>query len=74
LHHKLNDLGCQIGGKPIDLAILQMTFSEKWASNHIKSMLCVAHSHAEHYKGLKCLKLVVGAQQFASDFMGISLM
>ncbi len=51
-----------------------MTFSEKWASNHIKSMLCVAHSHAEHYKGLKCLKLVVGAQQFASDFMGISLM
>jgi len=58
-HRKLNDLGRQIASKPIDSAILQMAFSEKRASNRIKSMLCVARNHAEHYKGLNRSKLVV---------------
>ncbi|EIN10743.1 mitochondrial 50S ribosomal protein L22 [Punctularia strigosozonata HHB-11173 SS5] len=58
-HRKLNDLGRQISGKPIDYAILQMKFSEKRASKRIKSMLVVAKNHAVAYKGLDEKKLVV---------------
>ena len=58
-HRKLNMLGRQIQGKPIDSAILQMMFSEKRASKRIKSMLVVAKDHAVA-KGLEDKKLVVG--------------
>lgn len=58
-HRKLNMLGRQIAGKPIDSAILQMMFSEKRASKRIKSMLVVAKDHAVA-KGLDEKKLVVG--------------
>lgn len=57
-HRKLNMLGRQISGKPIDSAILQMMFSEKRASKRIKSMLVVAKDHAAA-KGLEEKKLVV---------------
>ena len=59
-HRKLNKLGRQISGKPVDSAILQMMFSEKRASNRIKSMLVVAKDHATGLKGLDEKKLVVG--------------
>ncbi|CDO71331.1 hypothetical protein BN946_scf184908.g89 [Trametes cinnabarina] len=58
-HRKLNLLGRQIAGKPIDSAILQMMFSEKRASKRIKSMLVVAKSHATKLKNLNEQKLVV---------------
>lgn len=58
-HRKLNDLGRQISGKPIDQAILQMVFSEKRASTRIKSMLCVARDHAVEYKVLDRSRLTV---------------
>ncbi|KAF8338826.1 ribosomal protein L22/L17 [Cantharellus anzutake] len=58
-HRKLNDLGRQIAGKPIDAAILQMEFSEKRASTRIKNMLCVARDHAQFLKGLNRSKLIV---------------
>ncbi|KAI0638057.1 ribosomal protein L22 [Trametes polyzona] len=58
-HRKLNLLGRQIAGKPIDSAILQMMFSEKRASKRIKSMLVVAKSHAIKLKDLDEQKLVV---------------
>ncbi|OCH92877.1 ribosomal protein L22 [Obba rivulosa] len=58
-HRKLNKLGRQISGKPIDMAILQMMFSEKRASKRVKSMLAIARSHAINYKGLEEQKLVV---------------
>lgn len=58
-HRKLNMLGRQIAGKPIDSAILQMMFSEKRASKRIKSMLVVAKDHAQ-LKGLESNKLIVG--------------
>ncbi|KAI0775925.1 ribosomal protein L22 [Trametes elegans] len=58
-HRKLNMLGRQIAGKPIDSAILQMMFSEKRASKRIKSMLVVAKSHAVKLKDLDEQKLVV---------------
>jgi large subunit ribosomal protein L22 len=58
-HRKLNDLGRQISGKPIDYAILQMQFSEKRASTRIKSMLATAKNHATRYKCLDGSKLVV---------------
>ncbi|THH11900.1 hypothetical protein EW145_g320 [Phellinidium pouzarii] len=45
-HRKLNKLGQQIAGKPIDSAILQMMFSEKRASKRIKSMLAQAKGNA----------------------------
>ncbi|KAH8118688.1 ribosomal protein L22 [Phellopilus nigrolimitatus] len=45
-HRKLNKLGRQIAGKPIDSAILQMIFSEKRASVRIKSMLAQAKGSA----------------------------
>ncbi|TFY72959.1 hypothetical protein EVG20_g28 [Dentipellis fragilis] len=57
-HRKLNKLGRQISGKPIDSAILQMTFSEKRASNRLKSMLVVAKSHAI-LKGIDASKMIV---------------
>lgn len=57
-HRKLNDLGRQITGKPIDSAILQMMFSEKRASKRLKSMLVVAKDHAVN-KGLEEKMLVV---------------
>ncbi|KAH8105957.1 mitochondrial 50S ribosomal protein L22 [Cristinia sonorae] len=58
-HRKLNMLGRQIAGQPIDMAIMQMNFSEKRASKRIKSMLVVAKDHATAYKGLDASKLVV---------------
>ncbi|KAL0949978.1 hypothetical protein HGRIS_009992 [Hohenbuehelia grisea] len=58
-HRKLNLLGRQISGKPIDYAILQMQFSEKRASTRIRSMLVTAKEHAVRYKGLQESKLVV---------------
>ncbi|KAI0701805.1 mitochondrial 50S ribosomal protein L22 [Cytidiella melzeri] len=58
-HRKLNQLGRQISGKPIDSAIVQMMFSEKRASKRIKSMLVVAKDHATSLKGLDDKKLVV---------------
>ncbi|KIM90791.1 hypothetical protein PILCRDRAFT_147912 [Piloderma croceum F 1598] len=58
-HRKLNMLGRQISGKPIDYAILQMQFSEKRASKRITSMLVLAKQHAINYKGLDPSKLTV---------------
>ncbi|KAG6814172.1 hypothetical protein H0H92_000848 [Tricholoma furcatifolium] len=58
-HRKLNMLGRQIAGKPIDYAILQMQFSEKRASTRIMNMLATARDHAVRYKKLKEGKLVV---------------
>ncbi|TBU49379.1 mitochondrial 50S ribosomal protein L22 [Dichomitus squalens] len=58
-HRKLNMLGRQIAGKPIDHAILQMQFSEKRASKRIKSMLVIAKSHAVKLKNLNEGRLVV---------------
>jgi large subunit ribosomal protein L22 len=57
---KLNMLGRQVAGKPIDHAILQMAFSEKRASKRIKSMLALARDHAVNYKGLDKSRLIVG--------------
>ena len=54
-------LGRQISGKPIDMAILQMQFSEKRASTRIKSMLVGAKNHATKLKGLDEKKLIVGS-------------
>jgi large subunit ribosomal protein L22 len=59
-HRKLNMLGRQIAGKPIDYAILQMQFSEKRASSRIMNMLATARDHAVRYKRLNEPKLVVG--------------
>jgi large subunit ribosomal protein L22 len=58
-HRKLNMIGRQIAGKPIDYAILQMMFSEKRVSKRVKSMLVTARNHATHYKHLDHSKLVV---------------
>ncbi|KAL4075868.1 ribosomal protein L22/L17 [Scleroderma citrinum] len=58
-HRKLNMIGRQISGKPIDHAIMQMQFSEKRASNRIKSMLVTAKLHATVYKNMDSSKLVV---------------
>ncbi|KAG5343130.1 hypothetical protein E4T56_gene16047 [Termitomyces sp. T112] len=58
-HRKLNMLGRQISGKPIDYAILQMQFSEKRASTRIMNMLATARDHAVRYKKLKDSKLIV---------------
>ncbi|KAI9513335.1 mitochondrial 50S ribosomal protein L22 [Russula earlei] len=57
-HRKLNKLGRQISGKPIDSAILQMTFSEKRASKRLRNMLVLAKSHAT-LKGIDPKKMVV---------------
>ncbi|EGN93048.1 hypothetical protein SERLA73DRAFT_98399 [Serpula lacrymans var. lacrymans S7.3] len=58
-HRKLNKLGRQISGMPIDHAIMQMQFSEKRASDRIKSMLATAKDHAIRYKNLESSKLIV---------------
>ncbi|KAF8138291.1 ribosomal protein L22/L17 [Boletus edulis] len=58
-HRKLNMLGRQISGKPIDHAIMQMKFSEKRASSRIKSMLATAKLHASVYKKMDSSKLIV---------------
>ncbi|TFK43539.1 ribosomal protein L22/L17 [Crucibulum laeve] len=58
-HRKLNMLGRQISGKPIDYAILQMQFSEKRASSRIMNMLATAKDHARRYKHLREGKLIV---------------
>ncbi|KDQ64494.1 hypothetical protein JAAARDRAFT_52441 [Jaapia argillacea MUCL 33604] len=58
-HRKLNDLGRQISGKPIDWAILQMTFSEKRASRRVETMLKTAKAHAVNLKSLNEKKLIV---------------
>lgn len=63
-HRKLNKLGRQISGKPIDSAILQMTFSEKRASKRIRNMLVVAKSHAT-LKGIDPKKMVVGTGEIS---------
>lgn len=52
-------IGRQISGKPIDHAIMQMQFSEKRASNRIKSMLVTAKLHATVYKNMDSSKLIV---------------
>ncbi|KAN0126778.1 Ribosomal protein L22/L17 [Russula decolorans] len=57
-HRKLNKLGRQISGKPIDSAILQMTFSEKRAGKRIRNMLVVGKSHAA-LKGIDARKMVI---------------
>lgn len=65
---KLNDIGRQISGKPIDYAILQMQFSEKRASKRIKSMIVLAKQHAVNYKGLDPSTLVVCTRNLAFFF------
>lgn len=65
---KLNMLGRQIQGKPIDHAILQMQFSEKRASERIKNMLVTAKDHANRYRALETSKLVIGASYFSGSF------
>jgi len=57
-HRKLNKLGRQISGKPVDSAILQMTFSEKRAGKRIRNMLVIAKSHAT-LKGIDPRKMVI---------------
>ncbi|EJU06580.1 ribosomal protein L22 [Dacryopinax primogenitus] len=57
-HRKLNKLAHQIGGKPIDQAILQMQFSEKRASTRIKSMLVLARDQGGR-RGMLRERLVV---------------
>ncbi|KAI0278845.1 mitochondrial 50S ribosomal protein L22 [Russula aff. rugulosa BPL654] len=57
-HRKLNKLGRQISGKPIDSAILQMTFSEKRVSKRIRNMLVIAKSHGT-LKGIDPRKMVI---------------
>lgn len=59
-------LGRQISGKPIDHAIMQMQFSEKRASDRIKSMLATAKLHASVYKKMDPLKLIVCEYIFSS--------
>ncbi|KAG1754032.1 ribosomal protein L22/L17 [Suillus paluster] len=58
-HRKLNMIGRQISGRPIDHAIVQMQFSEKRATSRIKSMLATAKLHATAYKNMDPSKLVV---------------
>ncbi|THV08573.1 50S ribosomal protein L22 [Dendrothele bispora CBS 962.96] len=58
-HRKLNMLGNQISGTPINYAILQMQFSEKRASKRIMNMLATARDHAVRYKNLDLDRLVV---------------
>lgn len=55
---KLQDLADQIGGKPIDYAILQMQFSQKDASSRILSTLALARDHAIA-KGMERSRIVV---------------
>ncbi|KAH9977716.1 mitochondrial 50S ribosomal protein L22 [Lactifluus volemus] len=57
-HRKLNKIGRQISGKPIDSAILQMNFSEKRVSTRLRNMLVVAKSHAT-LKGIDPKKMII---------------
>ena len=68
-HRKLNMLGRQISGKPIDYAILQMQFSEKRAGTRILNMLATARDHASRYKRLQEGKLVVGKSYSQSIYL-----
>jgi large subunit ribosomal protein L22 len=60
---KLNKLAHQISGLPVGEAILQMKFSEKRASQRIKSTLALARNHAAD-KGLDQGRLIVGEFSF----------
>ncbi|KAF7352793.1 WD-REPEATS-REGION domain-containing protein [Mycena venus] len=58
-HRKLNKLGRQIAGKPIDYAILQMQFSEKRAGSKIKDLLLSAKQKAVQRRRMDSPTLVV---------------
>ncbi|KAJ7638805.1 ribosomal protein L22/L17 [Roridomyces roridus] len=58
-HRKLNKLGRQIAGKPIDYAILQMQFSEKRAGSKIKDLLVSAKQKAVQRRRMDSPTLVV---------------
>ncbi|SPO41695.1 related to 50S ribosomal protein L22 [Pseudozyma flocculosa] len=73
---KLKLLADQIGGKPIDHAILQMQFSPKRAAKRILSTLALARDHAAA-KGMDIRRLVVseawiskGRYLVRADFKG----
>lgn len=57
-HRKLNLLARQIGGKPIDFAILQMEFSAKRAARRVRATLALARDHAVA-KGMDARSLIV---------------
>ncbi|KAJ6485014.1 ribosomal protein L22 [Mycena vitilis] len=58
-HRKLNKLGRQIAGKPIDYAILQMQFSDKRAGSKIKDLLLSAKQKAVQRRRMDSPTLVV---------------
>ncbi|KAF7332203.1 Dolichyl-diphosphooligosaccharide--protein glycosyltransferase subunit 1 [Mycena kentingensis (nom. inval.)] len=58
-HRKLNKLGRQIAGKPIDYAILQMQFSNKRASSKIHELLLEAKEKAVLKRKMDAPTLVV---------------
>ncbi|KAJ7507801.1 ribosomal protein L22/L17 [Mycena galericulata] len=58
-HRKLNKLGRQIAGKPIDYAILQMQFSNKRAGSKIKDLLTSAKQKAVQRRRMDSPTLVV---------------
>ncbi|KAJ6539340.1 ribosomal protein L22/L17 [Mycena capillaripes] len=58
-HRKLNKLGRQIAGKPIDYAILQMQFSNKRAGSKIKDLLLSAKQKAVQHRRMDSPTLVV---------------
>ncbi|KAJ7180077.1 mitochondrial 50S ribosomal protein L22 [Mycena crocata] len=58
-HRKLNKLGRQIAGKPIDYAILQMQFSNKRAGSRIKDLLTTAKQKAVQHRKMDSPTLVV---------------
>ncbi|KAJ7283659.1 ribosomal protein L22/L17 [Mycena rebaudengoi] len=58
-HRKLNKLGRQIAGKPIDYAILQMQFSHKRAGSRIKDLLLEAKQQAVQRRRMDSPTLVV---------------
>ncbi|KAJ6599075.1 ribosomal protein L22/L17 [Mycena vulgaris] len=58
-HRKLNKLGRQIAGKPIDYAILQMHFSNKRAGSKVKDLLESAKQRAVQRRHMDSPTLVV---------------
>ncbi|CAK5262716.1 unnamed protein product [Mycena citricolor] len=58
-HRKLNKLGRQISGQPIDYAILQMQFSNKRASVKIQELLANAKQRAVQKRKMDAPTLVV---------------
>ncbi|KAJ7700083.1 ribosomal protein L22/L17 [Mycena rosella] len=58
-HRKLNKLGRQIAGKPIDYAILQMQFSNKRAGSKIQDLLTSAKQGAVQRRRMDAPTLVV---------------